>query len=85
MTTTTKRANFDLSPEQEELLANLRTQLAASSTKEAVLKAAQLTTLLLDEVQQGEPRVPKPRQPGDHSDRGHQAGRSDSGRRVPYV
>lgn len=53
MSATTKRANFDLSPEQEELLANLRAQLAASSTKEAVLRAAQLTTLLLDEVQQG--------------------------------
>jgi hypothetical protein len=51
--TTTKRANFDLSPEQEELLANLRAQLAASSTKEAVLRAVQLTTLLLDEVSQG--------------------------------
>jgi len=50
MTATNKRANFDLSPEQEELLANLRAQLAASSTKEAVLRAAQLTTLLLDEV-----------------------------------
>lgn len=44
MTATTKRANFDLSPEQEELLAHLRAQLAASSTKEAVLRAAQLTT-----------------------------------------
>jgi hypothetical protein len=53
MTAVTKRANFDLSPEQEELLANLRTQLAASSTKEAVLKAVQLATLLLDEVHQG--------------------------------
>ncbi len=53
MTAATKRANFDLSPEQEELLANLRTQLAASGTKEAVLRAIQLTTLLLDEVQQG--------------------------------
>ncbi len=53
MAVTTKRANFDLSPEQEELLANLRAQLAASSTKEAVLRAAQLTSLLLDEVQQG--------------------------------
>lgn len=53
MAVTTKRANFDLSPEQEELLANLRTQLAASSTKDAVLRAAQLTTLLLDEVQRG--------------------------------
>lgn len=53
MTATTKRANFDLSPEQEELLANLRAQLAASSTKEAVLRAVQLATLLLDEVQQG--------------------------------
>lgn len=53
MTATTKRANFDLSPEQEELLATLRTLLAASSTKEAVLRAAQVTTLLLEEVQQG--------------------------------
>jgi hypothetical protein len=53
MTATSKRANFDLSPEQEELLANLRAQLAASSTKEAVLRAVQLATLLLDEVQQG--------------------------------
>jgi hypothetical protein len=50
---TSKRANFDLSPEQEELLANLRAQLAASSTKEAVLRAVQLATLLLDEVSQG--------------------------------
>ena len=40
-------------PEQEELLANLRTQLAASSTKEAVLRAVQLATLLLGEVSQG--------------------------------
>ncbi len=53
MTATTKRANFDLSPEQEALLANLRAQLAASSTKEAVLRAGQLTTWLLDEVSQG--------------------------------
>lgn len=53
MTATTKRANFDLSPEQEELLAQLRARLAASSTKEAVLRAAQLTTLLLDEVHDG--------------------------------
>ena len=53
MTTASKRANFDLSPEQEELLATLRTQLAASSTKDAVLRAVQVTTLLLDEVQQG--------------------------------
>lgn len=53
MTAITKRANFDLSPEQEQLLANLRSQLAASSTKEAVLRAVQLTTLLLEEVLQG--------------------------------
>ena len=53
MTTTTKRANFDLSPEQDEMLVNLRAQLSASSTKEAVLRAVQLITLLLDEVQQG--------------------------------
>ena len=53
MNAITKRANFDLSPEQEELIANLRAQLAASSTKEAVLRAVQLATLLLDEVSQG--------------------------------
>ena len=53
MTATTKRANFDITPEQEELLAHLRAQLAASSTKEALLRAVQLTTLLLDEVSQG--------------------------------
>jgi hypothetical protein len=53
MTGITKRANFDLSPEQEQMLANLRAQLAASSTKEAVLRAVQLTTLLLGEAAQG--------------------------------
>lgn len=53
MTATTKRANFDLSPEQEELLANLRAQFAASSTKEAVLRAVQLATVLLEEARQG--------------------------------
>jgi hypothetical protein len=53
MTATTKRANFDLSSEQEELLARLRAQLATSSTKEAVLRAAQLTTWLLEELSQG--------------------------------
>ena len=53
MTATSKRANFDLSPEQEELLAKLRSRLSASSTKEAVLRAAELTTFLLDELNQG--------------------------------
>src|SRR6202789_4687818 len=53
MTAHNKRANFDISPEQEELLAHLRAQLAVSSTKEALLRAVQLTTLLLDEVSQG--------------------------------
>src|SRR5215470_17553597 len=53
MSAISKRANFDLSPEQEELLVNLRAQMSASSTKEAVLRAAQLATLLLNEVQQG--------------------------------
>jgi hypothetical protein len=46
MTAMTKRANFDLSPEQEELLAHLRAQLSASSTKDAVLRAVQLTAFL---------------------------------------
>lgn len=53
MSTTSKRANFDLSPEQEELLAGLRAQMSASSTKEAVLRAAQLARLLLNEMQHG--------------------------------
>jgi len=53
MSATSKRVNFDLSPEQDELLENLRAKLAASSTKEAVLRAAQLTSLLLDEMQHG--------------------------------
>jgi hypothetical protein len=53
MSATSKRANFDLSPEQDELLANLRAQMAASSTKEAVLRAVQLARLLLTEIQHG--------------------------------
>lgn len=49
----TKRANFDLSPEQDEILANLRSALSASSTKDTVLRAAQLASLLVNEVRQG--------------------------------
>lgn len=52
-TPTTKRANFDLTPEQDEVLANLRTALSASSVKDTVLRAAQLTTLLVNEARQG--------------------------------
>ena len=51
--TLTKRANFDLTPEQDEVLANLRTALATSSMKDTVLRAAQLTTLLVNESRQG--------------------------------
>ncbi|MDR1708574.1 MAG: hypothetical protein LBS70_02510 [Candidatus Accumulibacter sp.] len=51
--TETKRANFDLTPEQDEILANLRQSLAASSTKDTVLRAAQLTSLLVRELRQG--------------------------------
>lgn len=53
MASDTKRANFDLSPEQDELLTNLRGLLSASSTKDAVLRAAQLTTLLTREIRRG--------------------------------
>ena len=52
-TIATKRANFDLTPEQDEILANLRTALSASSIKDTVLRAAQVTTLLVNEVRQG--------------------------------
>lgn len=51
--TATKRANFDLTPEQDEILANLRAALSASSVKDTVLRAAQLTTLLVNEARQG--------------------------------
>lgn len=49
----TKRANFDLTPEQDEILTNLRTALSASSIKDTVLRAAQVTTLLVNEARQG--------------------------------
>lgn len=49
----TKRANFDLTPEQNEILANLRTALSTSSVKDTVLRAAQLTSLLVSEARQG--------------------------------
>ena len=52
-TTATKRANFDLTPEQDEILVNLRTALSASSVKDTVLRAAQLATLLVNETRQG--------------------------------
>jgi hypothetical protein len=53
MASSIKRANFDLSPEQDELLMHLRALLSASSIKDAVLRAAQLTTVLLQEMQHG--------------------------------
>ena len=49
----TKRANFDLTPEQDEILANLRTALSTSTIKDTVLRAAQVTTLLVNEARQG--------------------------------
>lgn len=53
MAVETKRANFDLTPEQDEILTNLRLSFAASSTKDTVLRAAQLATLLVKEVRGG--------------------------------
>lgn len=49
----TKRANFDLTPEQDEILAGLRASLSASSTKDTVLRAIQLTTVLVAELRRG--------------------------------
>jgi hypothetical protein len=51
--TETKRANFDLTPEQDEVLSNLRHAFAASSTKDTVLRAAQLASLLVREARLG--------------------------------
>lgn len=53
MPATTKRANFDLTPEQDESLTNLRTALSASSIKDTVLRAAQLAALLVGEARRG--------------------------------
>lgn len=52
-TVETKRANFDLTPEQDEALVNLRASLSASSTKDTVLRAVQLTTVLVSELRRG--------------------------------
>lgn len=49
----TKRANFELTPEQDEILNSLRTALSASSIKDTVLRAAQLANVLINEIQQG--------------------------------
>lgn len=49
----TKRANFDLTPEQDEILASLRSSLSASSTKDTVLRAVQLATVLVAELRRG--------------------------------
>ncbi|MCF5973056.1 hypothetical protein P2A63_05445 [Xanthomonas perforans] len=53
MSTQNKRANFDLSPEQDDFLTQLRAALATSSTKDTVLRAAQLTSLLVREARLG--------------------------------
>lgn len=49
----TKRANFELTPEQDEVLNSLRQALSASSIKDTVLRAAQLANVLVNEVRQG--------------------------------
>jgi hypothetical protein len=53
VSTVLKRANFDLSPEQEAQILHLKEQLGAASIKEAVLRAAQLTSILADEAALG--------------------------------
>jgi len=48
-----KRANFDLTPEQDAAISNLRHVLAASSTKDTVLRAVQISSLLVNEMRRG--------------------------------
>lgn len=42
-----------MTPEQDEVLTNLRAALSAPSIKDTVLRAAQLATLLVNEARQG--------------------------------
>ncbi len=52
-TTDLKRANFDLTPEQEDALTQLRAALSASSMKDTILRAAQITSVLVKAVSEG--------------------------------
>jgi len=49
----TKRANFDLTSEQDAAISDLRRVLAASSAKDTVIRAVQLASLLASEMRRG--------------------------------
>ncbi len=52
-TTTTNRANFDVSPEQQEMLVLAKAATNASSVKEGVLRACQVIVSLAHETAKG--------------------------------
>jgi uncharacterized protein (DUF433 family) len=51
--TTTKRQNFNITPEQEAEIAQLKELIDASTVKEAVLAAIRLYTVIAREVKEG--------------------------------
>jgi hypothetical protein len=53
MPTDTKRQNFNITPEQEAEIQWLRETLGAATTKDAILRAVRIVTLLAREAQQG--------------------------------
>ena len=49
----TKRLNFDISPEQEDELNKLRADLGTSTTKDTVLRAVRVLSVLSREAREG--------------------------------
>ena len=64
---TTKRQNFDVTPEQDAEILRLRDALGASSAKDALLRAVRITSLLARETREG--KVIFLRHPGGESER----------------
>jgi hypothetical protein len=48
-----KRINFDVTPDQEEILSGAKDAFGASSVKDAVIRSAQTMLLLIGEVKKG--------------------------------
>lgn len=65
--TTTKRQNFDVTPEQDAEISWLRDALGASTAKDALLRAVRIAAVLSREVRDG--RVLMIRSPGGDSER----------------
>ena len=53
MTPELKRVNFDVTPDQEEILSGAKDAFGSSSVKDAVIRSAQTMLLLISEVKKG--------------------------------